>query len=101
MELENEAKKYAEKLELEMTFTKIEDEYGSEEFETIIENSSEINFESLSFVVKCKDSNGITLSTEYIYLNDFGAGEKAKEVIYAFEEGIETLEVNLDSFYLK
>lgn len=101
VELENEAKKYAEKLALEMTFTKIEDEYGSEEFKTIIENSSEIDFESLSFVVKCKDSDGITVSTDYIYLNDFGPGEKTKEVIYAFEDGIETLEVNLDSFYLK
>ncbi|WP_289128499.1 hypothetical protein [uncultured Clostridium sp.] len=101
VELENEAKKYAEKLALEMTFTKVEDEYGSQQFETIIENSSEIDYESLSFSIKCKDSNGITVSTDYIYLNDFSPGEKSKEVIYAFEEGIETLEVNVDSFYLK
>lgn len=98
---ENEAKAYAEKLALEMQFQKIEDEYGGITYETIIENTSDITFSSLSFNIKCKDKDGVVIATEWIYLDNFEPGIKQKAEIYPYEEGIETLAVTMDSFYLE
>ena len=98
---ENDAKKYAEKLALEMQFNKIEEDYGSITYETIIENTSNITFDSLSFNVKCKDKDGVVILNDYIYLNNFEPNTKQKAEIFTSKEGIETLSVTLDSFYLK
>lgn len=97
---ETEAKKYAEKLALEITFKKINQEYSEPNYETIIENTSDINFTMLSFKVKCKDKDGVVLSTETIYLENFEPGTKEKAEIFPYKKGIETLSVSVDSVYL-
>lgn len=98
---ENEARKYAEKLALEMKFEKIEDEYGGISYETVIENTSNITFDSLSFTIKCKDKDGIVVSTDYIYLNSFTPGTKEKAKVFAYEDNIDTLAVTVNNFYLE
>lgn len=97
---ENEAKEYADKLALEMTFTKIEQEYGEAIYETIIENKSDITFDTLSFEIKCKDKDGIVIATESIYLQTFEPGVKEKCKIFPFVEGVETLVVTANNVYL-
>lgn len=97
---ENEAKKYADELALEMTFKKIEQDYGEPTYETIIENKSDITFTSLSFNVKCKDKDGVVIATETIYLDNFEPGVKEKAEIFPFRKDIETLAVTVDNVYL-
>ena len=98
---ENEAKEYAENLALQMTFNKIEGEFGEVNYETIVENTSDITFSSLSFNIKCKDKDGVVVATDFIYLQNFEPGTKEKAKISIYEENIDTLSVTLDSFYLE
>lgn len=98
---ENEAKEYAENLALQMTFNKIEGEFGEVNYETIVENTSNITFSSLSFNIKCKDKDGVVVATDFIYLQNFEPGTKEKAKISIYEENIDTLSVTVDSFYLE
>lgn len=98
---ENKAKEYAESLALQMTFNKVEGEFGNITYETIVENTSDITFSSLSFSIKCKDKDGVVVATEFIYLENFEPGTKEKAEIYPYEETIDTLSVTVDSFYLE
>lgn len=98
---ENEAKEYAENLALQMTFNKIEGEFGEVSYETIVENTSDITFSSLSFNIKCKDKDGVVVATDFIYLENFEPGTKEKAEIYPYEENIDILSVTVDSFYLE
>lgn len=65
---ENEAHKYAENLALETVFEKTTDEYGDLMYTAIIENTSDIEFESLSYDVQFKDNDGIVVGTDFFIL---------------------------------
>ena len=98
---ENEAKSFAEKLAQEIVFEKTTDEYGDPMSTAIVENTSEMEFDSLQYDVQFKDSNGIVVGNDYIYLENFTPGSKQKVELTYLPEDTATFELSLDYFELK
>ncbi|WP_462405815.1 hypothetical protein [Gracilibacillus sp. Marseille-QA3620] len=97
---ENEANKYAEKLAQEITFEKSEDEYGDITYTAIVENTSEIEFESIFYNVQYKDKDGIVVGNDNILLENFNPGTKQKVKLILAPEETETIGVSLDNISL-
>lgn len=98
---ENDANSYAEKLKQEIVFEKITDEYGDPMYTAIVENTSDIEFDSLQYGVQFKDSEGIVVGNDYIYLENFIPGTKHKVELTYLPENTETFELLLDYLALK
>lgn len=98
---ENDAKNFAEKLIYEITFEKTTDGYGDNIYTTIVENTSDFEFENLSYNVQIKDSEGVVISNDFIYLENFTPGTKQKVELLYLPEDTETLELSLDYFAIK
>ena len=98
---ENEANTYAEQLAQEITFEKSVDEFGDVTYTAIVENTSEIEFDTIQYDVQFKDGDGVVVGNDYIFLENFTPGTKQKvELIFAPEEA-ETLAISLDYLVLK
>lgn len=95
---ENDAKDFANKLANEMVFETNKDEYGNTEFVAIVENTSEIDFASLQFQVNYKDADGVTVGSDWIFIENFDKGSKQKVTLYPYEnvEDIEKIVVTTD-----
>ena len=98
---ENEANSYAEKLAQEIVFEKTTDEYGDLMYTAIVENTSDIEFESLHYDVQFKDSDGIVVGNDYIFLENFTPGTKQKVELTYLPEDTVTFELSLDYLTLK
>lgn len=98
---ENDANNFAEKLAQEIVFEKTTDEYGDLMYTAIVENTSDIEFESLQYDVQLKDSNGIVVGNDYIYLENFIPGTKHKVELTYLPEDTATFELSLDYLELK
>lgn len=98
---ENEANKYAEQLAQEITFERTVDEFDSVTYTTIIENNSDIEFDSLQYDVQFLDGDGIVVGNDYINLDNFTPGTKQKVELIAAPEEAETLKLTLDYLALK
>lgn len=98
---DNEAQTFADKLASEMTLEKTTDEYGYVEFTTIVENTSQVDFESLNFKVQYKDADDVVIDDDYIYLEDFAPGSKQKVKLSPYEDGVESLVIKTDWFSIK
>lgn len=98
---ENKAQEFADKLASEMTFEKSTDEFGDVEFTTIVENTSDIDFESLSYKVQYKDKDGVVIQDDLIYLENFEVGAKQRVKLTPYEDGIENIVVTTDWFESK
>ena len=98
---ENEANSYAEKLRQEIVFEKTTDESGDLMYTAIIENTSDFEFESLDYDVQYKDSDGIVVDNDNIYLENFKPGTKQKIELKYIPEGTATFELSLDYLELK
>lgn len=98
---ENEANSYAEKLAQEIVFEKKTDNYGELMYTAIIENTSDIEFETLDYIVQYKDSEGIVVGDDRIYLENFTPGTKHKVELQYVPEDTATLVLSLDYFSLK
>ncbi len=98
---ENAANKYAEQLALEITFERTIDEFSNITYTSIVENTSDIEFDSLQYDVQYLDSEGIVVDNDYIYFENFTPGTKQKvELTYAPEEAT-TLKLTLDYLSLE
>jgi len=98
---ENEANSYAEKLVQEIVFEKTTDKYGDLMYTAIIENTSDFEFKSLNYDVQFKDSDGIVVNNDYIYLENFAPGVKQKVELTHIPEDTATLQLTLDYLELK
>lgn len=99
--IENDATNFAEKLVQEIVFEKTTDEYGDHTYTAIVENTSDIEFESLHYDVQLEDSDGIVVGNDYIFLENFTPGTKHKVELAYLPEDTETLELLLDYLTLK
>ncbi|MCT2347205.1 FxLYD domain-containing protein [Bacillales bacterium AN1005] len=98
---ENDANNFAEKLAQEIVLKKTTDEYGDLMYTAIVENTSDIEFESIHYDVQLKDSSGIVIGNEYIYLENFMPGTKQKVELTYLSEDTATLELSLNYLELK
>lgn len=99
---ENEAKKYAESLAASLKFEETTDTYGDIELKTILENTSDFNYDALSFDVKFQNADGIVVDTDHIYLSNFNKGEKQQVSLNLYSpEPYETILVTLSDFYIE
>lgn len=98
---ENDANNFAEKLIYEITFEKTTDDYGDNVYTTIVENTSDFEFEYLSYDVQVKDSEGVVISNDFIHLENFTPGTKQKVELLYLPEDTESLELSLDYFAIK
>lgn len=95
---ENEAQAYADKLGSEMIFEKSNDEFGDIIFNSIVENTSEIDYKTLSYKVQYKDNDGVVVADDYIYLENFAPGSKQKVELTPYEDNVETVVITTDWF---
>ena len=98
---ENDANNFAEKLIYEIVFEKTTDDYGDNIYTAIVENTSDFEFEYLSYDVQIKDSEGVVISNDFIYLENFTPGTKQKVELLYLPEDTESLELSLDYFAIK
>ncbi len=98
---ENDANSFAEKLAQEIVLEKKTDEYGDLMYTSIVENTSDFEFDTLQYDVQLKDSDGIVVGNEYIYLENFLPGTKQKVELTYLPEDTATFELSLDYLELK
>ena len=98
---ENEANGYAEKLAQEIIFERTVDEYDYVTYTAIVENTSDIEFDSLQYDVQYIDSDGIVVGNDYISLQNFNPGTKQKIELSFVPEEAETLKITLDFISVK
>ncbi|MGL6108374.1 FxLYD domain-containing protein [Romboutsia sp.] len=98
---ENEAKSFADKLATEIALEKSTDEFGYNEYTSVVENTSELEFTSLSFKVQYKDADDVVIGDDIIYLENFAPGSKQKIKLTPFEEGVESVVISTDWFETK
>ncbi|MGL4876130.1 MAG: hypothetical protein ACRC30_15935 [Clostridium sp.] len=87
---ENEAKKFAEDLIGKIKFKKSK-EYDWTKYEAVLENTSDINFETLSYNVQVKDKDGVVVDNGYLHLENFNKGSKQKVDFSTDKDGTEIL----------
>lgn len=98
---ENDANEYAEKIAQEITFDKSKGEFGDITYTAIVENASDIEFESIHYNVQYKDKDGVVIGNDYIFLQNFNPNTKQRvELAYTPEE-TETIRISLDYFSLE
>lgn len=61
-----------------LTFEKVKESGSYKYYEALIENISDQTFESFSIDINLIDTDGVILDTEYVYVNNFAPGRKAK-----------------------
>lgn len=98
---ENASQAFADKLAREMVFEKTTGEFGDTEFSTIVENTSNIDFNTISYKVQYKDKDSIVIQDDYIFLENFEVGSKQKVKLTPYEEGAESIVVTTDYFETK
>lgn len=96
---DKEGEKFAEKLAANMEFKKSK-EYDWTTFETIVENTTDINFSSITYSVQIKDAEGIVVDNTYIYLDNFESGSKQK-VDFSTDKKVKNVLVKLDNYIIK
>ena len=101
IDVENEANEFAEKLIQDIVFEKTTDEYGDLIYTAIVENTSEIEFDTISYDVQFLDDEGIVIENDFIYLENFMPGTKHKVELIFVPENTDSLKLTLDYFYLK
>ena len=75
---ENEANAYAEQLAQQITFEKSTDEFGYVTYTAIVENTSDVEFDSIFYDVQFKDAEGIVVGNDIVLLENFAPGIKQK-----------------------
>ncbi|MGN1401994.1 MAG: FxLYD domain-containing protein [Bacillus sp. (in: firmicutes)] len=98
---ENEANQYAEKLAQEISFERTVDEFGYVTYKTIVENTSDFEFDTLQYDVQFKDEDGIVVGNDYMSLDNFKPGNKQKVELTLVPEEAETVIISLDYLDLK
>lgn len=98
---ENEANKYAEQLAQEITFERTVGEYDDITYTSIVENTSELEFESIQYDVQYLDSDGIVVGNDYIMLDNFTPGTKQRVELSLAPEETASLKITLDYVALK
>ena len=98
---ENEAEQYADKLAQEISFEKTVDEYDDVTYTAIVENGSDLEFDSILYDVQFKDSEGIVVGNDIIALENFTPGTKQKVKLSYVNEETKTIQLSLDYFELK
>lgn len=99
---ENKARAYAEELATQIKLDKVTTDYGSVRLEGIVENTSDFDFESISYNVQYKDAEGIVIGNDWIYLSQFTKGQKQKvELSGVYDKEFETVLITLDNMYIK
>lgn len=96
---ESEGKKFAENLFANIEF-KREKEYDWIKYSAVIENTSEVDFDSISYNVSLLDKEGVVVGNELIYIQNFPKGSKNKVEFSALEEH-ENVKIEFDDMYLK
>ncbi|WP_054955718.1 DUF4972 domain-containing protein [Paenibacillus dakarensis] len=98
---ENDANKYAETLGQEISFEKSKGEFGNITYKAIVENTSDIEFDSISYEVQYKDKDGIVVGNDSIYLENFSPGSKQKVELILAPEDTKTISISLDHVNLE
>ena len=98
---ENEAQVFADKLARETVFEKSTDGFGETVFSGIVENTSKIDYKSVSYKVQYKDADGIVIGDDYVILDNFSPGAKQKLEMMPYKDGANSVVVTTDWFETK
>lgn len=96
---DNEAKKFAEELISKMEFKKSK-EYDWTHYEAVVENTSDINFESIFYKVQIKDKDGIVVDNATLLLENFNSGNKQK-IDFSTDKASKDILITLDMYNIK
>lgn len=96
---ETEGKEFAEKLATEIEFSKGQ-EYGIIKYEAVVENTSDFDFQSISYIVDFLDSDGVVVDSDTLYVDNFNKGTK-KKVEVSTTKKHEKVNVTLEDQYTK
>lgn len=99
---QNGAKEFLDKMATEVVVEKTTDEWGNVEYIVIIENNSEVDFKLVQYQVNYKDSEGVVVGNDWIYLENFDKNTKQKYTLYTYDiKDIESVVLTTDYFEIK
>lgn len=98
---ETESKKFADQLAREVTLEKSTDGFGETVFSGILENTSKIDFKTLSYKVQYKDAEGVVIGDDFIVLDNFAPGAKQKVELMPYKDGADSVVISTDWFETK
>lgn len=102
IEENNEGKDFLDKLATEVVIEKKSDEWGNIEYIVLFENTSKVSFKTVQYQVAFKDSEGIVVGSDWIYLENFDTNTKQKYTLYPYNiENIEEIILTTDYFEIK
>ena len=95
-----EIDKEVEELVKSIDFENVKTEYGWSDYADVIENSTSVNFESLEINVKLLDKDGVTVSDEIVWVDNWNTGEK-KKLEFSTDKSFSEMKWELGSYYVK
>lgn len=95
-----ETDKEVEELVKSINFEKVKTEYGWSDYASVVENSTSVNFESLEINVKLLDKDGVTISDEIVWVDNWNIGEK-KKLEFTTDKSFSEIKWELSNYYDK
>lgn len=92
--------KEVEALVKSIDFENVKTEYGWSDYAAVVENSTSINFESLEINVKLLDKDGVTISDEPVWVDNWNTGEK-KKLEFSTDKSFSEMKWELGDYYTK
>lgn len=95
-----EINKEVEELVKSINFEKVKTEYGWSDYAAVVENSTSVEFESLEVKIKLLDKEGVTVSDEFVYVDNWSKGEK-KKLEFTTDKSFSEMKWELGNYYTK
>lgn len=95
-----EINKEIEELVKSINFEKVKTEYGWSDYAAVVENSTSVDLESLEVNVKLLDKEGVTVSDELVFVDNWNKGEK-KKLEFATDKSFSEIKWELGNYYTK
>ena len=83
-----------------INFENVKTEYDWSDYEAVVENSTSVNFEGLEINVKLLDKDGVTVSDELVWVDNWNKGEK-KKLEFSTDKSFSEMKWELGSYYIK
>lgn len=75
---ENELENQLSEIMKNIKFEKTKDDYGLRYYSAIVENTTDVSFDSFSMDIKLLETDGVIAENQYVYANNWNPGEKVK-----------------------
>ena len=100
VEENNEIAKEVEDLVKSINFEKVKTEYGWSDFSAIAENSTSVDFEGFEVKIKLLDEDGVTVSDELVWIDNWNKGEK-KKLEFSTDTSFSEMKWEVGDYYTK